>query len=123
MGRVAKACWFTNLEHSKRKEKIYLSKSYNPEDYPKYDNYDAIFVKKIKDIPKDYDGVMSVPETYLGKHNPTQFELVDARNITPIEKLQKKNTALIKDADGTINGKAKYAHICIRKIAELPTED
>ena len=116
MARVAKACWFTNLEHSKRHEEIYLSKTYNPTDYPRYDKYDAIFVKDVKSIPVDYDGVMAVPCTFLGKYNPDQFELVDARDVAIYEKLCEKNTSLIKDGDGTINGKAKYAHICIKKI-------
>lgn len=57
--------WFTNLEHSKRNEEIDLYKRYNPEDYPKYDNYDAIEVAKVSDIPKDYDGAMGVPITFL----------------------------------------------------------
>lgn len=74
--RVSTACWFTNLEHNKRKELIGLTKKYNPTDYPKYDNYDAIEVGCYKDIPKDYDGIMGVPITFLDKHNPNQFEIL-----------------------------------------------
>ena len=51
-------------------------KKYNPLDYPKYDNYDAIEVSKVKDIPKDYYGVMGVPITFLDKFNPEQFEIL-----------------------------------------------
>ena len=68
--------WFTNLDHKKRHEELILYKTYNPEDYPKYDNYDAINVDKTSDIPCDYDGVMGVPITFLDKYNPGQFEIV-----------------------------------------------
>lgn len=60
----AQAIWFTNLEHSKRQEKMILYKKYNPTDYPKYDNYNAIEVSKTADIPMDYDGAMGVPITF-----------------------------------------------------------
>ena len=68
--------WYTNLEHSKRNEEIDLYKRYNSEEYPKYDNYDAIEVSKVNEIPKDYDGAMRVPITFLGKYNPDQFEIL-----------------------------------------------
>jgi len=68
--------WFTNLDTSKRHEDIILYKSYNRDEYPTYDNYDAIEVAKVADIPCDYDGVMGVPLTFLDKHNPDQFEIV-----------------------------------------------
>lgn len=71
--------WFTNLEHSKRNEKLILWKRYNPAEYPKYDNYDAINVDKVGDIPLDYDGVMGVPITFLDKYCPEQFEIVAFR--------------------------------------------
>ena len=76
MGNV---CWFTNLDIQKRHEDLILYKKYNPEDYPKYDNYDAINVDKVADIPCDYDGVMGVPITFLDKYNPDQFEIVEFR--------------------------------------------
>lgn len=114
--------WFTNLEHSKRKAFIGLTRKYNPTDYPKYDNYDAIEVGRVEDIPKDYDGVMGVPISFLGKYNPNQFEILDARDYADDERLKKKSTYLIKDADGSINGKPTYARILIRKVKELPTE-
>lgn len=68
--------WYTNLDTTKRHEKIILYKEYTPEAYPKYDNYDAINVDKVADIPMDYDGVMGVPITFLDKYNPEQFEIV-----------------------------------------------
>ena len=73
MGNI---CWFTNLDHQKRHEELILYKQYNPEDYPKYDNYNAINVNKVADIPCDYDGIMGVPITFLDKYNPEQFEIV-----------------------------------------------
>lgn len=68
--------WFTNLDIQKRHEKLPLWKNYTPEEYPKYDNYDAINVDKVTDIPCDYDGIMGVPITFLDKYNPEQFEVV-----------------------------------------------
>jgi hypothetical protein len=70
--------WFTNLEHKKRNEETILYKKYyrNEDDYPTYDNYDAIEVSKVVDIPIDYNGTMGVPITFLGKFNPKQFKIV-----------------------------------------------
>ena len=68
--------WFTNLDHDKRHEKIDLYKHYNPDEYPKYDNYDAINVDKTCNIPMDYDGVMGVPITFFDKYCPEQFEII-----------------------------------------------
>ena len=68
--------WFTNMEHNKRNEPLILTKKYDPEKYPKYDNYDAIEVSKVCEIPMDYDGVMGVPITFLDKYCPQQFEIV-----------------------------------------------
>ncbi|MBA4307019.1 MAG: modification methylase [Sphingopyxis sp.] len=73
---LGNACWFTNLDLARRHEKLILYKKYNPVDYPTYDNYDAIEVSKVADIPMDYDGVMGVPLTFLDKHNPDQFEIL-----------------------------------------------
>ena len=68
--------WFTNLDIKKRHENLILYKHYSPEEFPKYDNYDAINVDKVADIPMDYDGVMGVPITFLDKYNPEQFEII-----------------------------------------------
>lgn len=73
---VGNSAWFTNLDISKRHEDLILYKTYNPQDYPPYDNYDGIVVSQAVNIPMDYDGVMGVPITFLGKHNPDQFEIV-----------------------------------------------
>lgn len=69
--------WFTNLETKKRTEDLLLFRTYNEKDYPKYDNYDAINVDKVKNIPMDYYGVLGVPITYLDSYNPNQFEIID----------------------------------------------
>ncbi len=108
--------WFTNLDIKKRHEDLPLYKRYTPEEFPKYDNYDAINVNKTSDIPCDYEGVMGVPITFLDKYNPEQFEIIDARDCTDIDKLKKKSTYLVKDKDSAINGKATYARILIRKL-------
>lgn len=68
--------WFTNLDVAKRHEKLILWKNYTPEEYPTYDNYDAINVNKVAEIPCDYDGVIGVPITFMDKYNPEQFEIV-----------------------------------------------
>lgn len=73
---LGNACWFTNLDISKRHEELILYRKFISSDYARYDNYDAIEVEKVKDIPVDYDGVMGVPITFLEKHNPDQFEIV-----------------------------------------------
>lgn len=68
--------WFTNMDNPKRHETIPLYKSYNPAEYPSYDNYSAIEVSRVAEIPIDYDGIMGVPITFLDKYNPAQFEIV-----------------------------------------------
>jgi len=95
--------WLTNLDTAKRHEDIVLSKTYygNENEYPKFDNFDAINVNKTKDIPKDYNGFMGVPITFLHKFNPDQFELV---------KFRKGNN----EKDLSINGKCPYFRILIK---------
>lgn len=72
MGNI---CWYTNLDHNKRHEELDLVCRYSPEEYPTYDNYNAINVNKVDDIPNDYEGIMGVPITFLDKYNPDQFEI------------------------------------------------
>ena len=99
--RVKGVRWYTNLDHNKRHEEMDLVRLYSPEDYPKYDNYDAINVDKTQDIPCDYPGAMGVPITFLDKYNPEQFEII---------KFRKGND----DKDLSINGKCPYFRILIR---------
>lgn len=68
--------WFTNLDIKKRHEDMILYKKYTPDEYPQYDNYNAIDVRKVEEIPCDYDGIMGVPDTFLDKFNPDQFEII-----------------------------------------------
>jgi hypothetical protein len=76
IGKVPSITWFTNLDTSKRHEPLILYKKYILDEYPKYDNLDAIEVSKVAEIPEDYDGLMGVPDTFLDKYNPDQFELI-----------------------------------------------
>lgn len=94
--------WYTNLDISKRHETIDLFKKYTPEEYPTYDNYDAINVDRVAYIPKDYDGVMGVPITFLDKYNPAQFELIKFRKGDD-------------DKDLRYNGKEPYFRILIKR--------
>lgn len=82
MIRVSGVHWYTNLDINKRHEELLLYKKYygNENEYPKYENYDAIEVSKTKDIPLDYEGAMGVPITFLDKYNPNQFEIVGLAN-------------------------------------------
>jgi hypothetical protein len=97
--------WFTNLEHKRRKEELLLWREYagNEEVYPQYDNRDAIEVGKVRDIPKDYDGVMGVPITFLEKYNPRQFEIVSFRKGDDNKDLR-------------IGKKYPYFRVLVRKI-------
>lgn len=72
----SQSIWFTNLDHAKRQEKLILYKQYSSEEYPSYDNYDAINVDKTAEIPIDWDRAMGVPITFLDKYNPDQFEIL-----------------------------------------------
>ena len=100
--------WFTNLPNKKRTEPMELWKEYKPEVYPKYDNYDAINVDKTYMIPKDYDGVMGVPISFLDKYCPTQFRIVG------IDRYVKDNPRYGKRF--TINGNEIYARILVQPI-------
>ena len=73
MGNVI---WYTNLTHKRRNEKLRLYKSYTPEEFPTYDNYDAINVDKVSHIPEEYEAIMGVPITFLDNYNPKQFEIL-----------------------------------------------
>lgn len=113
-------CWFINMGHPKRNRPLDLVQRFDPRYYPKYDNYDAIEVSKVMDIPRDYDGVMGVPITFLNKYCPTQFRIVgimsssskDFVNGNPTYTDEKHKNSVC----GVLNGKATYARILIQKI-------
>lgn len=111
MGNI---CWFTNLDISKRHQNLILYKTYNPEEYPTFDNYEAINVNKVAEIPMDYKDAMAVPITFLDKYNPEQFEIISSNDIRKNENVPFKEHGLIKDKDGTINGKPTYVRIVIK---------
>ena len=74
--RVKGVRWFTNLDYKERHESLPLYKMYSPNEFPRYDNFDAINVDKTADIPMDYGGIMGVPITFLDKYCPEQFEII-----------------------------------------------
>ena len=128
-------CWYTNLDVAKRHEKLILWKTYNSNEYPTYDNYDAINVDKITNIPIDYDGVMGVPITFLDKYNPEQFEIIGlgianlglecgVRPYKPHHKKYRKEVQHKGQVDGDLymvddndHPVVPYARILIRKKA------
>lgn len=115
MIRVSGVTWFTNLEINKRHEELDLYKSYTPEEYPKYDNYDAIEVSKTKEIPGDYAGVMGVPITFMDKYSPDQFEILGlAASAGYSEEIVGIPFVGDKDARPLINGKNTYARVFIK---------
>ena len=103
--KLRNVAWFTNLDIVKRHEDLILYKKYNSDDYPTYDNYDAINVDKLTDIPMDYAGAMGVPITFLNKYNPDQFEIVKFRKGDD-------ERDLVYTANG--NTKTPYFRILIR---------
>jgi len=121
----AQAVWFTNLDIAKRHEDLILYKTYNEEEYPKYDNYNAINVDTTKDIPMDYAGYIGVPITFLDKYNPEQFEIIglanDKREIDPafvqgeeiyLDLQHKKFVGMVLNENGKL--RATYARIIIK---------
>ena len=113
--------WITNLPIEKQNPPLPLSKYYDPNLYPKYENYDAINIDKLKDIPLDYNGVMGVPITYLSKHAPSQFKILGYVGGTT------KNNGLNFDVpyiphpddrggNGMVNGIRKYGRVFIQKV-------
>ena len=112
---IGNSAWFTNLDVKKRHEELILVKRYKPEDYPKYETYDAIEVSKVVDIPCDYAGIMGVPITFLGKYSPDQFEIVGELNHGCDSEFDL--------AKPVVNGKELYTRILIRnKHPEPPKE-
>lgn len=111
--RVKGIRWWTNLDYPQRHEDLILYKKYTPEEYPKYDNYNAINVDKTSDIPVDYDGVMGVPITFLDKYNPSQFQLLGIMNTGEENKgIRYENTP---HGRPLINGKELYLRVLIIK--------
>ena len=106
-------CWYTNIGHSRRNTELDLYRRYSNEYYPKYDNYDAIEVSKVADIPMNYDGVMGVPITFLDKYCPSQFEIVGQLNVGCF-----MDNNGWQGSDGknmlSVNGKTVYKRVLIK---------
>ncbi len=123
LGNIA---WFTNLDIKKRHEELILVKRYKTEEYPCYENYNAIEVSKISDIPCDYAGLMGVPITYMTVHNPNQFEIVglsDRDSPLQVRVYTKADSpkysdfnrcCTIRQPDGSL--KSTYMRILIRNL-------
>ena len=109
--------WFTNLDHNFRlSSKLVLHEHYTPEKYPKYDNYNAINVNKVVEIPCDYDGVMGVPITFMDKYNPEQFEILGvAAAWDKSTEMQSIRLPYKGSLNAIVNGKQVYKRILIRK--------
>ena len=120
--RVKGVRWFTNLDFDERHENLTLYKQYTPEEYPRYDNYDAIEVSKTAEIPYDYDGEMGVPITFLDKYNPDQFEIIGSSRFVgkPMSEFAAKGTYVsggirfyLPEGDGTY--RRLYDRIIIKR--------
>lgn len=108
--------WYTNLQHNKRNQKLNLTEDFDTEKYPMYDNYNAIEVARTNNIPKNYNGAMGVPISFLNKYNPNQFEILGADFD-----IQNGDLSYLKVKDwkgkvdrGYIKGKRIYSRIIIR---------
>lgn len=108
IAKFGNICWYTNLDITKRHEDLLFYRHYkgHESDYPKYDNYDAIEVSHVKDIPEDYWGVMGVPITFMGKYNPDQFDIVafrkgdDGRDLVFTREREYNRTFAYSSGDG-----------------------
>lgn len=106
--------WYTNLDIPKRHEPMLLGwkfeKGLEMGIYQKYDNYDAYNVDKVCQIPRDYDGVLGVPITFLDKYCPEQFEILNANDYRTSDSVPKKSHGLIKDKEGYI--RERESNLC-----------
>ena len=123
IARVSTSCWYTNLPVKKHNQELILYKQYDPDNYPKYENYNAINVNKYTDIPYDYYGIVGVPITFLDKYNPNQFEIIwqasgNTRASAPKNILNELGYEQHKDDRGgcaILNGKRCFTRVFIRR--------
>lgn len=112
--------WYTNLDIPKRHEPMLLGwkfeKGLEMGIYQKYDNYDAYNVDKVCQIPRDYDGVLGVPITFLDKYCPEQFEILNANDYRTSDNVPKKSHGLIKDKEGYI--RERESNLCSNQHQE-----
>ena len=105
--RVKGVRWFTNLDYKERHEDLILYKKYNEENYPKYDNFDAINIDVTKEIPMDYKGYMGVPITFMDKYNPEQFEIIALGIVGSIDFTCNKKMEIF-NKQGELTGKYTF---------------
>ena len=103
---LGNAMWLTNLDNERRHETLKLFHKFNPQIHQKYDNFDAIHVRNITEIPFDYKGIMGVPITIINRYNSDQFEIVGEANHGCDNEFD-----FFKP---TINGKETFKRILIR---------
>lgn len=120
----SQVCWFTNMDFEKRHEDLILYRTYNPADYPTYDNFNAIEVPTVAAIPMDYDGLMGVPISFLDKHNPEQFEIIGSFNagshgeaLGAVKTEAESKGKVIMWNGPVVNRKPLYKRIIIRRKA------
>lgn len=101
-------CWFTNMQTSKRIEELVCTKSFSTTNYAEYDNYEAIEVSRVANIPKDYSGVMGVPITFIDKYNPEQFEILSCSAFSDPE--------FFGCGALYVNGRKTYARVLVKRI-------
>ena len=130
--RFGRARWFTNLEHHHKPKELPLFRRYNPEVYPRYDNFDAIEVPGVGDIPVDYSGVMGVPITFLDWYQPDRFELVGVAAWWSAQQMVTKtydsrfpnhrqlNAGAVLNIDGKL--RSLFARILIRNKKSIPPD-
>lgn len=115
--------WFTNLPIQKIVKPLRLTKKYDENIYKKYDNFEAINVDKVAEIPLDYNGIMGVPITYLNKHNDQQFKILglaagNTKNNNLNFEVKYTPSPLDRGGCGVINGVRKYSRVFIQKRKE-----
>lgn len=113
IGKVPGVSWFTNLQVDFNKE-INPTKEFDKGYYQEFDNYKAININKIKDIPKDFYGEMAVPITFMN-YKYDKFEILDANKFRKDHFTKTKKSLLIRDGESTINGKATYVRVLVRR--------
>lgn len=101
-------CWFTNMQTSKRVEELVCTKFFSATDYTEYDNYEAIEVSRVANIPKDYSGVMGVPITFIDKYNPEQFEILSCSAFSDPE--------FFGCGALYVDGRKTYARVLVKRI-------
>ena len=110
--KVPGICWYTNIDNEQRHEELLFLTNYDRALYPKFDNYNAIEVSRIAEIPCDYDGVMGVPISFVSRYNPEQFEIL---GITEDNKNNPYCTKIYTPADSD-----RYSSLNGRAVLKLP---